>query len=303
MIVLITGGTGLIGSALSLKLRDAGHLVRILTRHPGDRMDHFGWDPASGYVEFDALDDVDVIVHLSGAGISDHRWTNSYKRELESSRIDTALLLEDALKSNGHSLKHVISISGAGYYGDCGNELIAENAAAGTDFLARLCVKWEDAAISLGQHSEHLSILRLGVVLHKDGAFIRRLEPLVNMYLGAPLGSGKQFVPWIHLTDVTQLIFDLINGKIPQGTYNVASPEQVNNKQLMNAVAKAFNRRVILPPVPEFILRILFGEMKIALVESCRLDVSKLEQSGFKFKLGSLSEALANGAYGKSEIW
>lgn len=290
MHVLITGGSGYLGNKLSELLKQEGHVVRVLTRNVKGRPDHYFWDPENRKIDISAIKGIDAIVHLAGAGIADKRWSSEYKKVLESSRVNTALFLKNALEKEGIRPKHVISAAAVGYYGNRGKELLPESASPGADYLSQLCVKWENAAKILGDQSEHLTILRLGVIMGRDSSFVKRITPFVKWHIGAALGNGNQLVPWIHSSDVVRLIALILNDSIVPDTYNVASPDKKTNKEIMKMFASSINRRIMLPPVPAFVLGILYGEMKIALLESENVDVNKLIKSGFEYEYPTLQE-------------
>lgn len=290
MNILISGGSGYLGKKISKILKQGGHTVRILTRNVKGRHDHYFWDPENGKIDISAIQGINAIVHLAGAGIADKRWSSEYKKVLESSRVDTALFLKNVLEKEGIRPDHVISAAAVGYYGNRGKELLPESAPPGADYLSQLCVKWENAAKALGDQSEHLTILRLGVIMGRDSSFVKRITPFVKWHVGAALGNGNQIVPWIHSSDVVRLIALILNGKIPPDTYNVASPDKKTNKEIMKMFAKSINRRILLPPVPGFVLDLLYGEMKIALLESENIDVNKLIKAGFEYEFPTLQE-------------
>lgn len=292
--ILITGGTGLVGTKLSNTLKHMGMEVRILTRNPNGIKGYYKWDIETGEIDISAFDNVDAVVHLAGAGVAEHRWTKQYKSIMESSRIDSAQLLKKSMEQAGVSPTHFISASASGYYGDRGAEILDENAGPGKDYLAGLCVKWEESAQEAGKLAEHTSIMRFGIVLSEKGGFVGRVAPLVRWYLGAALGSGNQYVPWVHIDDVVGPIVEIITEEIIPGTYNISAPEPITNTAIMKAIAKQAGSRIILPNAPSFALHILFGEMKFALLQSNRLSSQKLSDAGYKFRFTDPDKALSD---------
>jgi uncharacterized protein (TIGR01777 family) len=296
--ILITGGTGLIGSKLTSLLLAKGYNVNHLSRRtnlvPG--VDTFYWDITKGQIDERCIDGVDTIIHLAGEGVADKRWTDEQKRAITESRTDSIRLIYDLLKRNKHQVKSVISASGIGYYGDSGDQLMSENSKPGGGFLANCCVEWE-AAVDEGKSlGLRITKFRTGVVLDKGGALKKMAAP-IKWYIGAPLGSGKQWIPWIHVQDVTDMYLFAIENDNVDGVYNMVAPNPVTNAQLTKAIAKQLHRPLWLPYVPAFLLKMLLGEMSAIVLGGTKVSAQKIEEAGFKFRYTDVATAL-NEIYG-----
>lgn len=294
--ILVTGGSGLIGNALTRALRPEGHSVRWLSRTSGmtDGVQRFAWDIDRGTVDPAALNGVDHIIHLSGAGIADKRWTEARMRELHSSRGGAARLLLKVATENGTRPKSFISASGIGYYGAVTTDhVFTESDPAGTDAIARLTKDWEEAAEEWTPTCRVVK-LRTPMVLARDGGALKRLSVPFRFGLGAALGSGKQWMPWVLIDDLVAAYVRAVADGGMHGAYNVVAIEQPKNNDFMHAVAKALNRPFFLPNVPAFALRLALGEMSGILLEGSRATNAKLVSSGMNFRFASLGMALAD---------
>jgi uncharacterized protein (TIGR01777 family) len=292
--ILITGGSGLIGQALTRALLHDGHSVRWLSRTAGTTagVRRYSWDIDRGTMDAAALADVDHIIHLSGAGIADKRWTNARMRELHASRGGAARLLLKTAKERGIRPKSFISASGIGYYGAITTEhVFVESDPAGTDAIARLTKDWEDAADEWSATCRVVEF-RTPMVLARDGGALKRLSVPFRFGLGAALGSGKQWMPWVHIADLVAAYVKAVADDRMQGAYNVVATEQPTNRDLMRAVAKALGRPFFLPNVPAFALRLALGEMSAILLEGSRASNAKLVSAGMNFSSSSLDMAL-----------
>jgi uncharacterized protein (TIGR01777 family) len=294
--ILITGGSGLIGQALTRALQREGHSVRWLSRTIGttDGVPRYAWDIAHGKVEPGALDGVDHIIHLSGAGIADKRWTDARMRELYASRGGAARLLLKVAKESGARPQSFISASGVGYYGAITTDhVFTESDVAGTDAIARLTKDWEDAADEWSPTCRVVK-LRTPMVLARDGGALKRLSVPFRFGLGAAMGSGKQWMPWVHIADLVAAYVQTVSDEGMHGAYNVVAAEQPTNNDFMRAVAKALNRPFFLPNVPAFPLRLALGEMSGILLEGSRASGARLLATGMNSSFGSLGMALAD---------
>ena len=296
--VLITGASGLIGKPLSQLLIEKGFTVHQLSRslsksNTGAKI--FKWDISRMEIDPKCIENVDAIINLAGEGIADKAWTHKRKQQIIKSRTGSLKLLHDVLKDHpDHAVKTFISASAVGHYGDRKNEVLTEESEPGTDFLANTCLAWERAADKIENLGIRLVKLRTGVVLTPLGGALPQLAKPIKLGFGAALGSGKQWVPWIHLDDViTMYLYALENEEI-RGIYNMAAPFPVTNKELTRAIAKHLHKRLWLPRVPEIALRILLGEMSRVVLNSNRTSVDKIEKAGFKFKYPTLESALKN---------
>jgi uncharacterized protein (TIGR01777 family) len=291
--ILLTGGTGLIGLNLTKQLLAMGYSVSHLSRSPGkdERVKTFLWDINKGQIDEHAIDGVDIIIHLAGAGIADKPWTDARKRELVDSRTKSISLIYELLRKKPHQVKSVISASAIGYYSDRGDELLTEESAPNTDFMAQCCIDWE-AAVDEGK-SLGLRIVkyRTGVVLDNGGALAKLATP-IKLWVGSPLGSGRQWVPWIHWQDVVDMYLFAIEKESVEGVYNMVAPNPLTNKQLTQAVAKKLHKPLWAPSVPAFLLKLIMGEMSTIVLGSTKVSAQKITDAGFKFKYPEIAPAL-----------
>jgi len=285
--IVITGGTGLVGKRLTALLIERKHEVRILSRNPKDK-NEFKWDVSKGFVDEKAIENIDYIIHLAGAGIADKRWTKERKEVIVNSRVATANLLFNKIKEQKIALKGFISASGSNYYGAQTTEKIyKESAPVGTDFLGEVCRKWEAAAHQFKDLNIPVTILRTGVVLSKTGGALEKMRtPIVS-----PLGSGNQYMAWIHIDDLCEIYIKAVEGVLT-GVYNTVSPESHTSKTFSKTLARAIKRPYLPIAVPGFLLKLVFGELAIILLEGSRLSSYKLEKKGFVFKYKELESAL-----------
>ncbi len=293
--ILITGGTGLIGSALSEKLISSGHDVRILSRHPKSTgtIKAFAWNVGSGIIDEAAFNGIDHIVHLAGSGIADKRWTNERKKDLIDSRVESMKLITDIVREKNIRLKSFVGASAIGIYGMETSEKIYTETDKGTqDFLAHICEVWENSYKEIESFSEKATILRIGVVLSEKGGALKRLLPLFKFGLGSAVGSGKQYMPWIHLDDMVSVIYEALFNPKFKGTYNAVAPEHITNREFSKKLAKSLSRSFFMPNVPGFLMKLVFGEMANVLLEGSRVSDQKLLNTGFSFKYPEISGAL-----------
>ena len=287
--ILISGGTGLVGKRLTHLLLEKNHDVVILSRNPKEK-NEFKWDLSKGYIDDNAFKNVDFIIHLAGAGIADKRWTEKRKEVIIDSRVETANLLFKKVKELNINLKGFISASGSNYYGAKTTEHIyVEEDSAGTDFLGEVCVKWENAALQFEKINVPVTILRTGVVLSaKGGALDKMITPIIS-----PLGSGNQFMPWIHIDDLCEMyVFAIKNNS--SGIFNATAPINYTNKTFSKLLAKHVKRPFLPIKVPGFLLKLVFGELAVILLEGSRLSSKKIEKNGYSFRFDSLDKALDN---------
>jgi uncharacterized protein len=289
--IAITGSTGLIGKALVRALRDEGLTVIRLVRRPAAADDEVRWDPFGG-VDSGALEGVDSVVHLAGAGIGDHRWTETYKREVRDSRVEGTRTLARALAGLSRRPAVLVSGSAVGFYGDTGDVAVDESAPEGEGFLAALCRDWEAAAQPAVDAGIRVVHPRTGVVLSRDEGLLGRTLPLFRLGLGGRLGSGRQWMSWISLADqVAALRFLLHDGL--QGPVNLTAPQPVTNAAFTSAVGRALHRPAPFI-VPARVLRMALGEFadEGALV-SQRVLPDRLTKAGFTFRHTDIDSALA----------
>lgn len=292
--ILLTGGSGLIGKHLTNALLDKGYEVSHLSRKPGNnpKVKTYLWNVAKGEIDEACIIGVGTIVHLAGAGVVDKRWSDERKKEIIDSRTKSIGLIYQILRKKNHIVKTVISASATGYYGDRGAEVLTEDNHEGNDFLAEVCVKWEAAADEGNGLGLRVVKFRTGIVLDKNGGALPQLAMPVKLGVGSPLGSGEQWMPWIHWRDVVKMYIYGIEHATLSGAYNMTGPNPVTNKQLTKAVAKQFHKPFWAPNVPVFILKLIMGEMRLAVLESSRTSSKKIEDSGFTFDYPELPDAL-----------
>jgi uncharacterized protein (TIGR01777 family) len=292
--ILITGGSGLIGKGLTELLLAKGYTVSHLSRKPGkdSRIKTFVWNVEQGQIDENCLNGVDAIIHLAGSGIAEKRWTKKRKKDLIDSRTQSIGLIYDLMRRKPNLVKHVISASATGYYSNRGDELLTEDSTAAKDFLGYCCVVWEQAADKGKDLNLRIVKLRTGVVLSKKGGALPPLALPVKLGVGTALGTGRQWIPWIHIKDAVDMYLHVIENADIQGVYNMVAPNPVTNKQLTKAVAKQLRRPYWLPNVPAFILKMLLGEMSLVVLGSTKVSAEKIENTNFKFEYPELSGAL-----------
>lgn len=288
MRVIITGGTGLIGSALGSHLASAGHEVYALSRKPSDRNAPSGvkvhkWDAKTGDGWSDLITEDTAIVNLAGAGIADKRWTDERKALIINSREDAGKAVVDAVQKSGIKPKVVIQSSAVGYYGsDTSDAVITEDSPAGHDFLADVCVKWESSVQALVEQGVRVATIRTGVVLSMyGGAFPRQLLPF-RLFAGGPIGNGKQYFPWIHIEDEIRAIAFLIENESTSGAYNVMSPNPVTNQEFTHTLGRVMKRPAVFV-VPAPMLQLIFGELSVVLLKGQNALPTRLQEAGFTF--------------------
>jgi uncharacterized protein (TIGR01777 family) len=296
--VLITGATGLIGTRLTSMLLEKGYGVNILSRSTyqseRDAVEYFEWDVNKGSIDSRATEGVTGIIHLAGAGIADKRWSEKRKQIIIDSRVKTANLLKTAVDQNSSKPEVFVSASGINYYGAITTDhIFTEADPPGDDFTAECCVVWEEAADQFSETSRIVK-LRTGVVLTEKGGALTRIAKPVKFGVGAPLGSGEQFVPFIHLDDICRLYIEALETDKYSGAYNAVAPEYITNAQLTKAIARVLSRPLFLPNIPSFAIKALFGEMGSLVLEGSRASAQKLLDEGFQFEFGNLEKALKN---------
>lgn len=288
--VLISGATGLIGQNLVQKLKSKSWEVRTLSRKQSES--HFYWNPENAEIDEKAFENLDAIIHLAGAPIS-KRWTNSYKKELYKSRIDSAELLFETARKLNAPIKTFITASGVNYYGTQTSDIVYEETHSFTDdFLGRICFDLEQTAQKFETLGTRVCAVRTAAVLSPDGGMLKELIPLANKFLLSPLGSGKQIIPWIHIDDMVNLYVYLLENKSLSGAFNATASQIINNRDFTYQLAKHLNKKVILPAVPGFILKTVLGEMSSILLEGTAVSNSKIKNSGFEFQFEELKPAL-----------
>ncbi len=291
MDVLVTGSTGLIGTALVPALEAAGHHAIRLRRGPS-AADGISWDPAAGRIDAAGLEGIDAVVHLAGAGIGDHRWTDAYKREIRASRVDGTDLLARTLAGLSRRPAAMVSGSAVGYYGDRGDEVLTEASPPGDGFLPEVCVAWEAATKPAEEAGIRVVHARTGVVLSARGGALKKQLPLFKAGLGGKLGKGHQWQSWIAIDDEVAAILHLLEHDV-RGSANLTAPNPVTNAEFTTALGRVLGRPTVVP-IPAFGPKLVFGSelAESLLFEGQRVQPQALEASGFAFAHPDLEGAL-----------
>jgi len=331
--ITITGGTGLIGTALTHLLIDNGHRVIILSRNapPGNRpvsadekvpgepgsaaafysrssgpgLQRLHWDPASGYIDVEAIRQADYIVHLAGAGVADHRWTAKRKKVIEESRTNSADLLVNTLRQNANQVKAVISASGIGWYGPDpvipNPRPFEETDPADKDFLGETCRRWEAAISPVTELGKRLVILRTGLVLSRQGGALAEFRKPIRFGIAPILGSGRQILSWIHIDDLCRLYLESIEREEWSGVYNAVAPNPASNRVFTIELARRLKGRYFVPVfVPSLLLKVIIGEMSVEVLKSATVSAAKTRAAGFQFIYPAVESALDNLLKGRS---
>ena len=295
MRVLVTGSTGLIGSALIPLLRTGGHeAVRLVRTPPRTDSEEILWNPGEGKLDASALEGFDGVVHLSGENIGEGRWTVARKQRIWDSRIKSTQLLSASLADLRQPPRVLACASAIGYYGDRGDELLREDSAPGSGFLADLCRDWEGACQPAAKRGIRVVNLRNGVVLSRKGGALPRMALPFRLFVGGKVGSGRQFLSWIALDDMVAAILHVLSTDTLQGPVNAVAPNPVTNLEFTKTVGHVL-RRPTLFPVPAFVIGSVFGQMgKELLLASQRVEPARLLVTGFAFRYPQLEGALRN---------
>lgn len=293
--ILITGASGLIGSRLTEMLTQKGYQVSHLgrTKKTGS-VESFVWDVEKGEFDQQALAGVHAIIHLAGAGVADKRWNEKRKKEILESRTKSSALLFETLKKTNHSIKAVVSASAIGYYGFCLDERIfSEVSNAGSDYLAQVTKAWETEVDRIASLGIRVAKIRIGIVLSEKGGALAEMAKPVRLGVGAPLGTGKQYLSWIHIDDLCAMFIKAVDDDQMHGAYNAVC-DWVTNESITKSIAKVLNKPLLLPPVPGFIMKIIVGEMAMIVVNGSKVSSDKIRKTGFTFQYPELNEALRN---------
>lgn len=295
--VLITGGSGLVGKNLTSLLLSRGYKVSHLSRNANffGRVRVHRWNPEKRIADPEVFNGVDFIVHLAGANIGEKRWTGKRKKEIAVSRIDTAKFIFDVITEHKINLQAFISASGIGYYGLSTSERIfREEDPPATDFLGNVCMEWEKAADHFKQSGVRTVKIRTAVVLGKDSSALGKLIAPARFGFLVRIGTGRQYMPWIHVADLSGIYLKAIEDSNIEGAYNAAAPQHATHDEFMQSLARAEGCKVILPPVPGFFVRTLLGEMSNVILKGSRVSSERLIQSGFRFEFPKLEYALTD---------
>lgn len=296
-IVLISGGTGLIGRALSDALIKKGHEVRVLSRNPkpNTNVKYFYWNVEKGEIDEKAFEGVAHTVHLAGEGIADKRWTKTRKQKIIDSRIESMKLIESVLLKQQIRLKSFVGASAIGIYGMLSSEKIFSESDEGVDdFLSQTCSKWEESYGKSSVYSDRTVILRTGIVLSAQGGALGKMLPVFNWGIGSAIGSGKQYMPWIHIEDMVRIYEEALFNPGFNGIYNAVSSEYIDNYYFSKSLAKAHHKPFFMPKVPALLLKLLYGKMAEMLLTGSRISNKRLVETGFSFKFSTVNQALEN---------
>lgn len=296
--VLITGGTGFVGKHLTDLLVENSFSVSILSRNDKQNtadVSYYKWDISTGFIDEEAVLKADFIIHLAGENIADKRWTVKRKEEILQSREQSIELIYTVLKSKKKNLEAFISASGIGIYGAInGSEICSENTLPANDFLGLTCQKWETATNKISDLAIRTVQIRTGLVLGKNEGFLDKLAPIFKFRLGSALGSGKQYMPWIHINDLCAIYLEAIKNTKMTGAYNAAITDNTTNSVFSKTLAKIFGYSIWLPNIPAFLIKIAMGEMAQIVLTGRRVSSEKIEQTGFYFHYENLENALRN---------
>lgn len=306
MNILITGGTGLIGRALSTALLDDGHSVTVLTRDPEKRRGGLPsgvipvrWDGHSPEGWSHLIDETDAVINLAGQSIAGEsllailtrRWTEEQKNRIKQSRVDAGQALVAAIRMAKKKPGVFIQASAVGYYGPRGNEDVPESAEAGTDYLADVCRAWEDSTLEVEQMGIRRAIIRLGLVFAPIGGILPIMLLPFRLFVGGPLGTGKQIVSWIHIQDLVHAFRFLLENQDAFGAFNLSTPNPVSNAEFGRIAGRVMHRPYWIP-VPSFVLKLVLGEKSSLVLGSQRIIPQRLLETGYEYKFAELDRAL-----------
>ena len=295
--ILIAGGTGFVGKQLIDFLVGKSYSIHVLTRKPSanstENICFFRWDVERQYIDKKAFEGVEILINLTGANIGEKRWTNDRKKEIIDSRIKSINLLYQYISENKFNINTFISSSAVGFYGAVTTEkTFAETSESGNNFLASVCQIWEDAALKFKDLGVSTVILRKGVILGKEGGMVKKLSPLAQLGINVSLGSGEQYLPWIDIRDLLRLYDFFLSNPQLSGIYNAVATEQITMNDFSKVLLKSFGKKSFLPNAPAFVIRLLFGEMAVMLLEGSKVSNDKLKSTGFSFEFDTIEKSL-----------
>ncbi|WP_338407907.1 TIGR01777 family oxidoreductase [uncultured Flavobacterium sp.] len=294
--VLISGGSGFIGKQLTHLLLANGFSVSILSRSDKQNtlnITYYKWDIDSLYIDENSVLNADYIIHLAGENIAEKRWTTTRKRQIIESREQSIQLIYTVLNKEDKKLDAFISASGVGIYGAInGGEICTEETPSVNDFLGLTCQKWEAAADTIESLGIRTVKIRTGLVLGKEDGFLKKMIPVFKLKLGSALGSGKQYMPWIHIDDLCAIYLEALYNKKMNGAYNAAIADDTTNSIFSKTLAKFYDYSIWLPNVPDFLLKLVLGEMAKIILTGRRVSSDKIEKLGFQLQFKNLEKAL-----------
>jgi uncharacterized protein (TIGR01777 family) len=296
MNILITGGTGFIGEELRMMLLKEGHHLSIVTRHPkkhesetAKNQRFISWDDDLA----GEMNTVDAVLNLAGESLFGQRWTDEVKKRILDSRIQSTQKLVDAMRKAERKPAVFVSASASGIYGDCGDAILTEEQKAADDFLAEVCQAWEAESQKAAEFGVRVVNPRIGIVLEKGGGALEKMIPPFKFFIGGPIGSGNQFMSWIHRSDLCKALVFPFENEALTGAYNVCSPNPATMDEFAKTLGTTMNRPALFK-VPKFVLDIILGEAAKPITDSIRMQPKKLQVTGFDFRFENLAEALAD---------
>lgn len=296
--ILITGATGLIGTRLTSLLLEKGYEVAHLSRsrRPGSAVPVFLWDPSRNEMDEQSTRNIDVVIHLAGAGIAEKRWTERRKKEILESRTRSADLIRRTISGQQHQIRTFISASGIDYYGakDTGAPYQESSPPGGETFMSQVAIAWEKEADAFSEMGMRVVKIRTGVALSRESVALRKIALPVKLFVGAPLGTGNQYFNWIHLEDLCGIYLKAIEDLSMRGAYNAVAPDPVTNRELTKTIADVLGRTLWLPAVPGFVVRLIAGEVAEVVLTGGEVAADKIRQEGFVFRFDTLRSALTD---------
>jgi len=294
--VLITGGTGFIGRYLTGKLLEKGYTVSILTRNSRpntDKITYYNWDVTSQKIDETAVQNADYIIHLAGENITEKRWSSKRKEAIIDSRVQSTQLIHDVLQKHNKKLEAFVSASAIGYYGAVDGEGICTEATLpANDFIGKVCQEWEKSVDLITGLGIRTVKIRTGLVLGKNEGILKKLKSFFKRGLGSVLGSGKQYVPWIHIHDLSMMYIEAIENNKMTGPYNATINDSTTNLIFCRALANSYGYLLWLPKTPAFLIRLCFGEMAVVVLTGRRVSSDKIKKQGFEFQYKNLNSTL-----------
>ena len=293
--ILITGGSGLLGRTISKFLLNMNKQPVWLSREEGtfDQIKKYKWNVEKNYIDENAFDDIEGIIHLAGAGIVDHKWTTDYKKEILDSRVKSSELLFNYISKKNVDIKYIIGGSAIGFYNSSNRERVfTEDDEPGNDFMADTCVKWEKSYELFENFGIRTVIIRTGIVLSSEGGAYKKMVGPFKLGMGAAIASGKQFFPWIHINDIAGIFIHAAFNNNITGIYNGVGSEIITNKEFSKQLAKSLNKPFFLPNVPESALKLIMGEMAVTVTEGPKISNQKFKNTGYVFEFDNVKEAL-----------
>lgn len=294
--IVLTGGTGTLGSELLKDLVNSGYHCIVFTRSPekhnnSDNIQYIRWIPDSDYL-MQYINASFAVINLAGSSIAGKRWTEKYKQELIDSRIEATTVLVEAINKSTSKPKKFLSSSASGYYGNRGDEILTEESGCGNSFLSNLCKQWETAAMGVDE-SVQLVITRTGVVLTPSGGAFEKILLPFKLFIGGKIGNGEQYFPWISVVDWKSFLIFALQNEVESKIYNLVSPNAVTNSVLTKAIGKIYNKPTVFR-VPKFVLKLALGELSSLIIDSQRIKAKNIENTNFIYKYGLLEKAINN---------